>query len=94
MILCICIYIIYHNLCNCNTLHSITEHFNVRRRKNVIKGDVSNVPIESEPEARSGYLSASVLPFVLHLGFMAGTAFLVMHVQVSANGLADFYFCL
>ncbi|PNY04959.1 GPI mannosyltransferase 2-like protein [Trifolium pratense] len=66
------------------------EHFNVRRRKNIIKGDVSNVPIESEPEARSGYLSASVLPFVLHLGFMAGTAFLVMHVQVSANGLADF----
>ncbi|GAU45013.1 hypothetical protein TSUD_94480 [Trifolium subterraneum] len=59
------------------------EHFNVRRRKNIIKGDVSNVPIESEPEARSGYLSASVLPFVLHLGFMAGTAFLVMHVQVS-----------
>ncbi|GAU38764.1 hypothetical protein TSUD_64950 [Trifolium subterraneum] len=70
------------------------EHFNVRRRNNVMKGDVSNVPIESEPEARSSYLSASVLPFVLHLGFMAGTAFLIMHVQVSANGLADFYFCL
>ncbi|CAJ2650302.1 unnamed protein product [Trifolium pratense] len=64
------------------------EHFNVRRRKNIIKGDVSNVPIESEPEARSGYLSASVLPFVLHLGFMAGTAFLVMHVQVATRFLS------
>lgn len=49
----------------------------------MIKGDVANVPTESEPAAAPGYLSASVLPFVLHLGFMAATAFLVMHVQVS-----------
>lgn len=53
----------------------------------MIKGDVANVPIESEPAAKPGYLSASVLPFVLHLGFMAGTAFFVMHVQVSVNCL-------
>ncbi|KAI5387161.1 uncharacterized protein LOC127105108 isoform X1 [Lathyrus oleraceus] len=64
------------------------EHFNVRRRKNVIKEDVSNVPIESEPAAGQGYLSASVLPFVLHLGFMASTAFLVMHVQVATRFLS------
>lgn len=28
------------------------------------------------------YLSPSVLPFILHLGFMAATSFFVMHVQV------------
>lgn len=66
----------------------IEEHFNVRKRKNVIKGDVSHVPKNSEPAARPGYLSASVLPFVLHLGFMAGTAFLVMHVQVATRFLS------
>ncbi|RDX68279.1 GPI mannosyltransferase 2, partial [Mucuna pruriens] len=67
----------------------VEEHFNLRRRKNVIKGDVANVPIESEPaEAWPGYLSASVLPFVLHLGFMACTAFFVMHVQVSTRFLS------
>lgn len=58
------------------------------------KGDVAEVPIEAEPVARPGYLSASVLPFVLHFGFMASTAFLVMHVQVSVNCLVNFCFCL
>ncbi|XP_061354747.1 uncharacterized protein LOC133299309 [Gastrolobium bilobum] len=67
----------------------VEEYFNLRRRKNVIKGDAVNVPIESEPTARPGYLSASVLPFVLHLGFMAGTAFLVMHVQVATRFLSS-----
>ncbi|KAJ1397126.1 GPI mannosyltransferase 2 [Sesbania bispinosa] len=60
----------------------VEENFKLRRRKNVIKGDDANVPIESEPATRPGYLSTSILPFVLHLGFMTGTAFLVMHVQV------------
>ncbi|KAK7362514.1 hypothetical protein VNO77_04630 [Canavalia gladiata] len=64
------------------------ERVNLRRRKNVIKGDIANAPIESEPAARPGYLSASVLPFVLHLGFMAGTAFFVMHVQVATRFLS------
>ena len=59
----------------------------------MIKGDVATVPIESESaEAWPGYLSASVLPFVLHLGFMACTAFFVMHVQVSVNCHA-YLFC-
>ncbi|RZB42042.1 hypothetical protein D0Y65_052856 [Glycine soja] len=53
------------------------EHSNLRRRKNVSKGDIANVPMESEPAAIwPGYLSASVLPFVLHLGFMVSTRFL------------------
>lgn len=86
-------YITGHYLCNYNIIHSVSEHFNVRRRKDPIKGDVSNVRIESESSANLGYLSASVLPFVLHLGFLAGTAFLVMHVQVGYC-LADFCFCL
>ncbi|XP_057449100.1 uncharacterized protein LOC130740483 [Lotus japonicus] len=68
---------------------SLEEHFNLRRRKNVIKGDVANVPTESEPAAAPGYLSASVLPFVLHLGFMAATAFLVIHVQVATRFLSS-----
>ncbi|KAK7368272.1 hypothetical protein VNO80_10297 [Phaseolus coccineus] len=67
----------------------IEEHLNLRRRKNVIKGDVATVPIESESaEAWPGYLSASVLPFLLHLGFMACTAFFVMHVQVATRFLS------
>nr|XP_007157779.1 hypothetical protein PHAVU_002G098000g [Phaseolus vulgaris]ESW29773.1 hypothetical protein PHAVU_002G098000g [Phaseolus vulgaris] len=67
----------------------VEEHLNLRRRKNVIKGDVATVPIESESaEAWPGYLSASVLPFLLHLGFMACTAFFVMHVQVATRFLS------
>ncbi|XP_020224701.1 GPI mannosyltransferase 2 [Cajanus cajan] len=66
----------------------VEEHSNLRRRKNVIKGDVANVAIESEPALWSGYLSASVLPFVLHLGFMACTTFFVMHVQVATRFLS------
>ncbi|CAN6579862.1 unnamed protein product [Malus baccata var. baccata] len=31
--------------------------------------------------AKQGYLSVAVLPCILHLGFMAATAFFVMHVQ-------------
>lgn len=66
----------------------VEENFNHRRRKKVNKGDVAEVPIEAEPVARPGYLSASVLPFVLHLAFMASTAFLVMHVQVATRFLS------
>lgn len=52
------------------------------------KGDAANVHLESEPAAIwPGYLSASVLPFVLHLGFMACTAFFIMHVQVVSTVL-------
>ncbi|XP_028241371.1 GPI mannosyltransferase 2 isoform X2 [Glycine soja] len=67
----------------------VEEHSNLRRRKNVSKGDAANVHLESEPAAIwPGYLSASVLPFVLHLGFMACTAFFIMHVQVSTRFLS------
>lgn len=42
-------------------------------------------PLLLEPHealANRGYLSVFVLPFILHMGFMAATAFFVMHVQV------------
>ncbi|XP_019445862.1 PREDICTED: GPI mannosyltransferase 2 isoform X2 [Lupinus angustifolius] len=66
----------------------VEENFHLTRRKKLMKGDKVEIPIESEPAARPGYLSASVLPFVLHLGFMAGTAFFVMHVQVATRFLS------
>ncbi|BBH04314.1 transferases, transferring hexosyl groups [Prunus dulcis] len=43
----------------------------------------SLLPEEYKLSAKQGYLSAAVLPCILHLGFMAATAFFVMHVQVS-----------
>jgi hypothetical protein len=39
-------------------------------------------PIENDSTAKLGYLSVSGLPFILQLGFMAATAFFVMHVEV------------
>ena len=66
-----------------STFCSVTESSSFQRRRKAIRQDDTNVRIESEPSAPKGYLSAPVLPFVLHLVFMAGTAFLVMHVQVS-----------
>ncbi|XP_028752518.1 GPI mannosyltransferase 2 isoform X2 [Neltuma alba] len=64
------------------------ESLNLRRRRNAVQQDDTVVNIKSEPAAKPGYLSASVLPFVLHLVFMAGTAFLVMHVQVATRFLS------
>lgn len=79
-----------YNLHHCNvhvflTQCCETENLNLKRRKKVIHQDAAAVYKESEPVVLPGYLSASVLPFVLHLGFMAGTAFFIMHVQVSVN---------
>lgn len=49
---------------------------------------MTNVAAESNSPEISGYYSAAVFPFVVHLGFMAATAFLVMHVQVTIlNGI-------
>ncbi|KAI9091348.1 hypothetical protein K1719_028159 [Acacia pycnantha] len=67
---------------------NVEERWNLRRRRKVVQQDDTDVHIESEPSAQLGYLSASVLPFVLHLVFMAGTAFLVMHVQVATRFLS------
>ncbi|TXG68202.1 hypothetical protein EZV62_003137 [Acer yangbiense] len=49
------------------------------------KGSSITIPaellVENGSRVNSGYLSTSVLPFILHLGFMTATAFFVMHVQ-------------
>lgn len=61
----------------------LTEDQILRRRKQTIKGDGhSTLPVENDSSDSSRNLSVAVLPFILHLGFMAATAFFVMHVQV------------
>lgn len=45
-------------------------------------GNPALVPVDCGSTMKSGYLSPAVLPFIFHLGFMAATAFFVMHVQV------------
>ncbi|XP_043692058.1 GPI mannosyltransferase 2 [Telopea speciosissima] len=45
-------------------------------------GDYAGLP------EKTGYFSIVVLPFILHLGFMAATAFFVMHVQVVTRFLS------
>ncbi|PSR90250.1 GPI mannosyltransferase [Actinidia chinensis var. chinensis] len=61
------------------------EHHILRRRKPSIKGETS---IRQDSSDSSRHLSVTVLPFVLHLGFMAATAFFVMHVQVATRFLS------
>ncbi|CAK9313595.1 unnamed protein product [Citrullus colocynthis] len=61
---------------------------NLRRRKKIIEQDPAELPVEDEPSKESGYFSALVLPFILHMGFMAATAFFIMHVQVATRFLS------
>ncbi|GMH10277.1 hypothetical protein Nepgr_012118 [Nepenthes gracilis] len=61
------------------------EHQYLKRRLNVRAEDTKEFPAETVALAKSGYYSIDVLPFVLHLGFMAATAFFVMHVQVATR---------
>lgn len=63
----------------------VTENHDLRSKKQKLKAEFPSVLPEQEKyegPAKRGYLSVSVLPFILHLGFMAATAFFVMHVQV------------
>ena len=70
----------------CNFQSTLSYYFignqNLRRRKKIIGQDPAELPVEDKPSNGSGYFSALVLPFILHLGFMAATAFFIMHVQV------------
>ncbi|KFK35237.1 hypothetical protein AALP_AA5G258200, partial [Arabis alpina] len=61
-----------------------------RQRKPSRKKDatVTNVAAESNSLEKSGYFSADVFPFVVHLGLMAATAFVAMHVQVATRFLS------
>ncbi|CAN8312026.1 unnamed protein product [Cochlearia groenlandica] len=71
---------------------SINEgNSDIRQRKPRRKKDVTvttNVAAESVSPEKSGYFSADVFPFVVHLALMAATAFLVMHVQVATRFLS------
>ncbi|KAL3497988.1 hypothetical protein ACH5RR_040720 [Cinchona calisaya] len=57
----------------------------IRLRKRFTKGEsiAMNIASEGPPS-----LPVIVLPFILHLGFMAATAFLIMHVQVATRFLS------
>lgn len=61
----------------------VTDNHDLKPKKQMMKAEVpSFLPEQYEGPAKRGYLSVFVLPFILHLGFMAATAFFVMHVQV------------
>lgn len=61
------------------------ENKELRRRK--MMGEDHDAALEYEFPVKSGCLPACV-PFILHLGFMAATAFFVMHVQVATRFLS------
>lgn len=61
-------------------LFFLIEKSSLRPKKQMSQGEV---PAQlSESSDKIGYFSVFVLPFILHLGFVAATAFFVMHVQV------------
>ncbi|VYS68244.1 unnamed protein product [Arabidopsis thaliana] len=62
----------------------------IRQRKPSSKKDVTvtKVAAESNSPEKSGYLSADVFPFIVHLSFMATMAFFIMHVQVATRFLS------
>ncbi|KAM7263697.1 hypothetical protein ACFE04_001380 [Oxalis oulophora] len=65
------------------------ENCNLRLRKPEREENNSETCcVEHELPTKTGLLSPLVLPFVLHLGFLAATAFFVMHVQVSTRFLS------
>ncbi|XP_057956419.1 uncharacterized protein LOC131149729 [Malania oleifera] len=68
---------------------TIRGDHSLRQRKQKLKGE-NPVPltIGNGSSEKPGYLSPVVLPFVLHLAFMALTAFFVMHVQVATRFLS------
>ncbi|XP_071932256.1 uncharacterized protein [Coffea arabica] len=73
-----------------------TDHMSdaqsLRQRKRFTKGwsTVRNVSLQSGNVSSEGRacLPVLVIPFILHTGFMAATAFLVMHVQVATRFLS------
>lgn len=68
---------------------SSQEDCSLRQRKQTLtEKDFIGLPIENRSLAEPGYLSDSVLPYVLHLGIMAATSFFIMHVQVATRFLS------
>ncbi|PIA49691.1 hypothetical protein AQUCO_01300449v1 [Aquilegia coerulea] len=71
-----------------NTLQGNSTLKQRKKKTKEENSDSSRNPAPSNYEAKSGYSSILILPFVLHLGFMGATAFLVMHVQVATRFLS------
>ncbi|XP_022988082.1 GPI mannosyltransferase 2 isoform X1 [Cucurbita maxima] len=61
---------------------------NLRRKKQIIGQNPAKLSVEDKTFSGSGYSSAFVIPFILHMGFMAATAIFVMHVQVATRFLS------
>ncbi|KAL8097397.1 uncharacterized protein LOC141683767 isoform X2 [Apium graveolens] len=77
------------NITSGNTSKITQENQTLRwRRPAVRENDLSKLPSEYRSLDKEEYLTLTLLPFVLHLGFMAGVAFLVMHVQVATRFLS------
>ncbi|XP_038695242.1 GPI mannosyltransferase 2-like isoform X2 [Tripterygium wilfordii] len=65
------------------------EYHNLRQRKQVIEEtDPVTRSVEQRALGKPSFLSVSILPFILHLAFMAATAFFMMHVQVATRFLS------
>ncbi|XP_023644869.1 GPI mannosyltransferase 2 isoform X2 [Capsella rubella] len=61
----------------------------IRQRKPSKKDvTVTKAASESSSPEKSGYFSADVFPFIVHLGLMTTTAFFIMHVQVATRFLS------
>lgn len=72
-----------------NTSKITQEDQTLRRRRHTIREkDLVELPSESCSLDKEECLTLTLIPFVLHLGFMAGVAFLVMHVQVATRFLS------
>ncbi|XP_027163871.1 GPI mannosyltransferase 2 isoform X1 [Coffea eugenioides] len=74
------------------TSSTLQDAQSLRQRKRFTKGwsPVRNVSLQSGNVSSEGRacLPVLVIPFILHTGFMAATAFLVMHVQVATRFLS------
>nr|XP_027107320.1 GPI mannosyltransferase 2-like isoform X2 [Coffea arabica] len=74
------------------TSSTLQDAQSLRQRKRFTKGwsTVRNVSLQSGNVSSEGRacLPVLVIPFILHTGFMAATAFLVMHVQVATRFLS------
>ncbi|TYG97010.1 hypothetical protein ES288_A10G003200v1 [Gossypium darwinii] len=65
------------------------ENHNLKSRKKISQGeDLAEGRTVHGSLEKLGYTSAFVLPFILQVGFMAATAFFVMHVQVATRFLS------
>ncbi|KAF8111092.1 hypothetical protein N665_0076s0093 [Sinapis alba] len=61
------------------------RHRKLNKKKDVT---ITSAAAKSNSPETSGYFSADVFPFVVHLGLMTATAFFIMHVQVATRFLS------